>query len=202
MMDIPNRGPNSVTNTGPSPPAAHVSVDVLLPTPPRREDGGVPVTWPHRTGWHTDQSYRRPPPDVSLFYAAKPCPPTSDGIPQGQTLYCDATAAYEALPAATKARIEDVELIHRAPLQHPLEGADDVLAERRRRECKEPPAPDAVPVPDNRPVRQRLVRVHPETGRKALYMRPVNDLDSDTGPVVGCAPPVPTCFGSSASCKV
>ena len=79
-------------------------MDVLLPTPPRREDGGVPVAWPHRTGWHTDQSYRRPPPDVSLFYAAKPVPPGTDGVHQGQTLYCDATAAYNALPAEGKAR--------------------------------------------------------------------------------------------------
>ena len=37
VLIVANRGPNSVTNTGPSPPAAHVTVDVLLPTPPRRE---------------------------------------------------------------------------------------------------------------------------------------------------------------------
>ena len=48
--------------------------------------------------------HRRPPPDVSLFYAAKPVPPGTDGVHQGQTLYCDATAAYNALPAEGKAR--------------------------------------------------------------------------------------------------
>ncbi len=39
------------------------------PEPPLAADGLIPVQYPHRKGWHTDQSYRRPPPDISLFYA-------------------------------------------------------------------------------------------------------------------------------------
>ena len=37
------------------------------PNPPRNADGSLPTQFPHRRGWHTDQSYRRPPPDASLF---------------------------------------------------------------------------------------------------------------------------------------
>ena len=62
------------------------------PEPPLTEDGLLPVTFPHRVGWHSDQSYRRPPPDVSLFYAVKPCPQG-----QGQTLYASGILAYDAL---------------------------------------------------------------------------------------------------------
>ena len=82
-----------VSNTPPAerqPPA--------LPDPPLTADGKLPTQYPHRRGWHTDQSYRRPPPDVSLFLAVLPVPKG-----QGQTLFADATAAYDALPAATKA---------------------------------------------------------------------------------------------------
>jgi taurine dioxygenase len=47
--------------------------------PPRPEPrfnaaGILPTRFPHRRGWHTDQSYRRPPPDVSLFYCVVPAP--------------------------------------------------------------------------------------------------------------------------------
>ena len=35
------------------------------PDPPFNPDGSLPVQFPHRRGWHTDQSYRRPPPDIS-----------------------------------------------------------------------------------------------------------------------------------------
>ncbi|MEM7294814.1 MAG: TauD/TfdA family dioxygenase, partial [Pseudomonadota bacterium] len=62
------------------------------PQPERAADGSLPVQFPHRRGWHTDQSFRRPPPDVSLFYAVVPCPKD-----QGQTLFADGVAAYEAL---------------------------------------------------------------------------------------------------------
>ena len=32
-----------------------------LPNPPLTADGKLPTRYPHRKGWHTDQSYRRPP---------------------------------------------------------------------------------------------------------------------------------------------
>ncbi|MED5408480.1 MAG: TauD/TfdA family dioxygenase, partial [Pseudomonadota bacterium] len=62
------------------------------PEPVLTEDGALPTQFPHRRGWHTDQSFRRPPPDVSLFYAVIPSPQG-----QGQTLYADGAGAYEAL---------------------------------------------------------------------------------------------------------
>jgi taurine dioxygenase len=37
------------------------------PEPQLKVAGTLPTQFPHRRGWHTDQSYRRPPPDVSLF---------------------------------------------------------------------------------------------------------------------------------------
>jgi taurine dioxygenase len=59
------------------------------PDPPLTADGKLPTQFPHRKGWHTDQSYRRPPPDISLFLAVVPVPQG-----QGQTLFADGTAAY------------------------------------------------------------------------------------------------------------
>jgi taurine dioxygenase len=56
-----------VSNTPPvgrAPPA--------LPKPPLTAEGKFPTQFPHRQGWHTDQSYRRPPPDISLFLAVLP----------------------------------------------------------------------------------------------------------------------------------
>ena len=77
------------------------------PDPPLTAEGKLPVQFPHRRGWHTDQSYRRPPPDISLFLAVDPVPQG-----QGQTLFADATAAYEALPPDLKARVDALDGIH------------------------------------------------------------------------------------------
>ena len=90
ILVVANCGPNSVTRSGLPPKIGSAP----MPLPPRRADGGLPISWPHRTRWHTDQSYRRPPPDFSLFFAAKPTPLHAGG----QTLFSDATAAYDALP--------------------------------------------------------------------------------------------------------
>ena len=76
---------------------------------------------PHRQGWHTDQSYRRPPPDISLFFAVSRCRGAS-----GQTLFADGTAAYAALPPELKARVDALQGLHVGPA--PAAARDAVLA--------------------------------------------------------------------------
>src|SRR4249920_3432156 len=80
------------------------------PEPPLTADGRLPVQYPHRKGWHTDQSYRRPPPDISLFYAVTPV-----AKERGQTLFADGTAAYAALPPHLKAKVDGLQGLHCQP---------------------------------------------------------------------------------------
>jgi taurine dioxygenase len=142
-----------------------------LPVPPLTEDGRLPVQFPHRLGWHTDQSYRRPPPDVSLFLGVRPVPRG-----QGQTLFADATAAYAALPAALQARIEGLEGLHVSSSAGRKRAA--VLAGETPR----------VLAPHQRPQRQPVVRVHPVTGRRALYLCEYGQMDWLEGPFLGMEP--------------
>ena len=58
------------------------------PDPPLTAQGQFPVQFPQRGNWHTDQSYRRPPPDITLLLGVI-TPPQG----QGQTLFADCTAA-------------------------------------------------------------------------------------------------------------
>ena len=80
------------------------------PNPPRNPDGSLPIQFPHRRGWHTDQSYRRPPPDISLFFCVVPAPKG-----QAQTLYANGIAAYEGLTLEMKTRINSLVGIHAKP---------------------------------------------------------------------------------------
>lgn len=141
------------------------------PDPPLTPEGRLPVQFPHRRGWHTDQSYRRPPPDVSLFYAVIPAPPG-----QGQTLYCDGIAAHDALPEGLRQRIEGVMAIHVRP------GTGRSESAVRAGETPEPLAAN------DQPQRQPLVRVHPVTGRRALYLCEAGQLEWVNGPIDGMSP--------------
>ena len=141
------------------------------PDPPLTADGKLPVQFPHRRGWHTDQSYRRPPPDISLFLAVVPVPKD-----QGQTLFADGTAAYEALPPNLKARVDGLEGLH---------------ASSRTRRTRDAVLAGEVPIAlqaHERPQRQPVVRVHPVTGRKALYLCEYGQMDWVDGPLVGMQP--------------
>jgi taurine dioxygenase len=129
------------------------------------------VQFPHRRGWHTDQSYRRPPPDVSLFLAVVPVPQG-----QGQTLFADGIAAYAALPAALKARVDGLEGLHVS--SSAKRGRDAVLA-------GEAPLPLA---PHKQPQRQPVVREHPVTGERALYLCEYGQMDWVDGPFQGLEP--------------
>jgi taurine dioxygenase len=141
------------------------------PDPPLTPDGRLPVQYPHRKGWHTDQSYRRPPPDISLFYAVNPV-----ARERGQTLFADGTAAYAALPAHLKARVDALEGLHCQPGTNRTRNA--VLAGQ----------PAGEQAPTARSQRQPVVRKHPVTGRPALYLCEWGQMDWVDGPFVGMQP--------------
>lgn len=138
------------------------------PDPPLTAEGALPTQFPHRRGWHTDQSYRRPPPDISLFYAHAPVP-----CGQGQTLYADGIAAYAALPAALAKRIEGLHGRHVKPGSGRSEQAV---------RAGQTPQPLAA---HEQPQLQPLVRTHPVTGKRALYLCEAGQLDWVDGPIAG-----------------
>jgi taurine dioxygenase len=138
------------------------------PEPPLDADGRLPTRYPHRKGWHTDQSYRRPPPDISLFFAVLPVPQG-----QGQTLFANGALAYDALSPALKARVDALEGLH---VQPGSGRSRDAVSKG------ETPRPLA---PHERSQRQPVVRVHPVTGRRALYLCESGQMDWVDGPFVG-----------------
>ncbi len=138
------------------------------PDPALTETGALPVQFPHQQNWHTDQSYRRPPPDITLLFGVTTPPPD-----QGQTLFADCTAAYAALDPDMKDRVGRLTGIHapgwigRTP--------DDVRA------GVEPKTLLAHQQPQHHP----LVRLHPVTGRPALYICEEKQMDFVDGPIKG-----------------
>lgn len=141
------------------------------PVPPLTADGRFPTRFPHRKGWHTDQSFRRPPPDFSLFIAVQPTPKG-----QGQTLFADATAAYETLPDHLKKRIEGLEGLHALPGNGRSEKA--VLAGQTPKPL----------LPHQRSQKHPIVRTHPVTGKRMLYICESGQMDWVDGPIVGMEP--------------
>ena len=112
--------------------------------------------------WHSDSSFRAVPAKYSLLSGRI----VVDA--GGNTEFADMRAAYDALDAATKAEIEDLVCEHSLIYSRGTLGFTEFTEEERAM---------------MRPVRQRLVRTHPVTGRKSLY------LSSHIGTIVGW--PVP-----------
>ena len=105
--------------------------------------------------WHTDTSYRRRPSRCSLLYAKEV--PQRDGKPLGDTVFANTVAAYEALPPAMKRRLTGLKAIHR-------------YAMRQRIENSPRPKLTAAQLAETPDILHPIVRTHPATGRKALYV--------------------------------
>ena len=112
--------------------------------------------------WHSDSSFRAVPAKYSILSGRV----TVDK--GGQTQFADMRAAYDALDDAAKAEIEDLICEHSLLFSRGTLGFTD-LSEAEKAMFT--------------PVRQRLVRVHPVTGRKSLF------LSSHIGTILGW--PVP-----------
>jgi taurine dioxygenase len=101
--------------------------------------------------WHTDMSYNKDPPRASLLYA-KEIPPSG-----GDTSFCNMYAAYDRLSDELKRKIATLSCKHDSSHNstgQARSGFDDSFARRED-------IPGAV---------HPLVCVHPETGRKVLYL--------------------------------
>jgi taurine dioxygenase len=105
--------------------------------------------------WHSDTSYRRRPSRCSLLYAKEV--PQRDGQPLGDTVFANAIAAYEVLPENMKRRLDYLKAIHR------------YSARRRVADSPRPKLTQAqlAETPD---IAHPIVRTHPYTGRKSLYV--------------------------------
>jgi len=109
--------------------------------------------------WHTDDSYRAVPCSLTTLYGVE-VPPAG-----GDTQFTNMYAAYDDLPDATKARIGPLRVVHKYD------------SSRKGNKVAKRTAEDMAAMPD---VIHPLVRTHPVTGRKALYLNP-NRMESVVG---------------------
>jgi alpha-ketoglutarate-dependent 2,4-dichlorophenoxyacetate dioxygenase len=112
--------------------------------------------------WHSDSSFRPAPAKYSLL-SARVLPSWG-----GNTEFADMRAAYDALDARTKAEVEDLVCEHSLIYSRQAIGFTDLSPEE---------------VEAFKPVRQPLVRRHPVTGRKSLF------LSSHAGAIIGWTAP-------------
>ena len=133
---------------------------------------GEPIGVPDAgDSWHTDLSFKDRPSLCTLLQAMRL---PSQG---GDTEFACMTAAYEALPASTKARIADLAGIHtinklrnpRIEISPLRRGAEKFYADQGARFADR-----------THPV----VRTHPATGKKSLYVQPrftigIDGMDGD-----------------------
>jgi alpha-ketoglutarate-dependent 2,4-dichlorophenoxyacetate dioxygenase len=117
--------------------------------------------------WHSDSSFRAIPAKYSILSGRI----TVDK--GGRTEFADMRAAYDALDDETKREVEGLICEHSLIYSRGTLGFTD-LSEEERAMFK--------------PVRQSLVRVHPVTGRKSLY------LSSHIGTIIGWPMPEARAF--------
>ncbi len=107
--------------------------------------------------WHSDLSYMANPSRCSLLYAIEV--PVRDGEVLGETLFASAAYAYDTLPAAWKERLEGLTAVHRYGDRYQKQqaaGGRGALSQEQ-----------LAKLPD---VRHAVLRPHPITGRRVLFV--------------------------------
>ncbi len=100
--------------------------------------------------WHTDGSWRPVTGQATIIY--------SEIVPEtgGETHFCDMVEAYERLSPEWKARIAGLRAVHNLDFSRTRRHGEDPMTEAQKR---------ATP-----PVDHPVVRTHPETGRKCIFL--------------------------------
>jgi taurine dioxygenase len=100
--------------------------------------------------WHTDGSWQRLTGQATIIYG--------EVMPErgGETHFCDMYGAYERLDASWKARIAGLRAVHNLDFSRNRRHGEEPMTEAQR--LARPP------------VDHPIVRTHPETGRKCVYL--------------------------------
>lgn len=110
--------------------------------------------------WHSDFSFLATPPAATLLYAVE-LPPVG-----GDTIWASQYLAYEALSDGMKALLDPLRAVHTGWPHGTMGPSPDVPVSKSIRMVRNDPTADAE-------VLHPVVRVHPVTGRKALFVNPV-----------------------------
>jgi len=111
-------------------------------------------------GWHSDWSFQETPPAATLLHS-KVVPPVG-----GDTLFVDAARAYEALSPTMQQMLAPLRAIHSARQAYGTKGVFAKETAKRTLEIMVSEEADGS-------LTHPLVRTHPVTGRKALFVSPV-----------------------------
>jgi len=110
--------------------------------------------------WHSDWSFQEAPPMATILFG--------DDIPPygGDTLFANMYLAYETLSEEMKATIDPLIAVHSA--RRPYGTGKSILGSKKRKSMTILHSEEA-----HAEIEHPVVRTHPETGRKALFVNPV-----------------------------
>ena len=128
------------------------SLDYKLGVGDRGSANGKSTSYNNR--WHTDVTFSETPPMASILAAKK--------IPSygGDTLWADLIDAYNTLPGPLRTMLDDLWAIHDSSGTFSRFRDEDKTGENKQR------------LATLDPVRHPVVRVHPESGEKGLFVNP------------------------------
>ncbi len=109
--------------------------------------------------WHTDTAYLDAPP-MGTMLVAREVPPYG-----GDTLFASQVAAYEALSDGMKRLLTGLRVVNSSAKADVSRTREDRLSDSGRADAKKEYAAE-----------HPVVRLHPETGRRALYVNPAHSL--------------------------
>jgi taurine dioxygenase len=119
----------------------------------------------YENGWHSDVTWRVAP-SLGSILRCRECPPVG-----GDTLFADMAAAYRGLPGEVREHIDGLRAVHDFTITFGRMLTPEALAEKQR---------------EYPPVSHPIVRTHPQTGEKVIYVNRgftshVEGMDRDEG---------------------
>ena len=118
--------------------------------------------------WHSDLSYKQVPSLLSALYALEV--PVRDGVVLGATSFASTTAAYDALPADEQRRLQGLRNIHSYRYYRARNAEAQKEEQRSGRRVVQEHAPSEAQLGSVPDVEVPIVRTHPVTGRKSLFI--------------------------------